>query len=331
MLRLAIRVRVRSIVALGALLAVSVGVSCSTPESTVPLPSAPPAPTAEPSPGELKTILTDLGRWDAATTHARRAAAEGMARREPEFALLRLETFSCGGQTHEVAIYSHAKTGLEFVLVPGRAFLMGSPAREVGRPPDTDNETQHTVTLTRPFLIARTECTQAAYQRVMGTNPSYFRGAKLPVEQVSWEDSKAFCDSVGLELPSEAQWEWACRAGTTTPWSIGDDKAELASAAWHAANSGNQTHPAAQRAANAFGLYDVHGNVSEWCSDWYVDHPTGSVTDPTRLQATGYRVERGGSFRNGPAHVRSANRAPTKPGFRWFSLGFRPARTVAPS
>jgi formylglycine-generating enzyme required for sulfatase activity len=287
--------------------------------------SAPPAPTTTvpasvPSP---KEILADLAKWDAAATQARRTAAEDVARRLPDFALLRLETFSCGGQTHEVAIYAHERTGLEFVLVPAGPFSMGSPVDEEGRQSD---ETQHPVTLTRPFLIARTDCTQAAYEKVVGTNPSYFKGATLPVETVSWEDAKSFCGKAGLELPTEAQWECACRAGTTTAYYFGDAPPSFGE--WHSEKSGDPTHPVAQKKPNAFGLYDVRRDVWEWCEDRYGDYPTGAVTDPTWASGGPNRVIRGGCWNITPENARSAARDSFTPGDRQLLIGFRPAKTV---
>ncbi len=288
-------------------------------------PSAPLQNSPGPIPAVSREILVELNKWDAATTSARRAAAEDVSRRLPDFALLRSETFSCGGQTHEVAIYSHAKTGLEFVLVPGGIFAMGSPESETDRSP---GETLHRVWLTQPFLIARTHCTQAAYAKVVGSNPSNFKGPTLPVEQVSWDDATSFCGKAGLELPTEAQWEYACRAGTTTAFGFGDDARSLGFYAWHPENSDRTTHPVGEKKPNAFGLYDMHGNVFQWCQDWCGDYPTGPVTDPIGATNAEMRVLRGGSYSHPARDARCAYHGRNDPDSRTAVFGFRPAKTV---
>ena len=275
---------------------------------------------------DAKRLLGDLGRWDGASFKERREAAERVAERTDGFSLKGLETFSAGGQTHEVAIFTHARTGMEFTLVPGGTFLMGSPETEEGGRGD---EKQHRVTMTGPFLIARTEVTQAVWKKVMGTGPSDIKGADYPVERVSWEDVSGFCKRVGLVLPSEAQWEYACRAGTTSRYATGDSEADLGRAAWYRRNAGVATHPVRGKAPNAFGLYDMHGNVWEWCSDWYAFYAAGHATDPTGpSQARTYRVFRGGSFILPAKGARSAFRFASTPGFRFRDLGFRPAKSV---
>jgi formylglycine-generating enzyme required for sulfatase activity len=271
--------------------------------------------------------LTDLRSWDAASTCERFAAANEVASREPEFKLERLGTFSCGGQAHEVAIYSHAKTGLEFVLVPGGTFLFGSPIDEPGRSAD---ETQRTATVA-PFLIARTPCTQAAYERIVGENPSNSRGPTLPVERVTWTEAVAFCAAVDLVLPSEVEWEYACRAGTTTTYSFGDDVSELADYAWYGSkpkDPGAGTHPVGQKKANAFGLYEMHGNVWQWCDDTCGSLPNGR---PLRVTAQEDlpRVLRGGDWTCAPRYLRSAHRARMMPESEHLGSGFRPAKRVA--
>jgi formylglycine-generating enzyme required for sulfatase activity len=318
-------------------------------------PSAPPAPpssaaapsSAAPAPqvASPKEILTDLKKWDAATTSERRAAAEDVARRLPAFALLRLETFSCGGQTHEVAIYADARIGMEFVLVPSGTFVMGMPEEDDDIQP---RAVQHSVTLTRPCLIARTACTQAAYEKIVGTNPSRSKGPTLPVETVSWDDATAFCGKAGLELPTEAQWEFACRAGTTTKWCCGDDEQQLLDYAWIFRNSGASLlpptekcekemaegpwkcamHPVAEKKPNAFGLFDVHGNVWQWCADWYGDYPHGSATDPSGGTPDRGRVNRGGGWGSPARSASSATRRFNHPHMVDAGLGFRPAKTV---
>jgi len=211
-------------------------------------------------------------------------------------------------------------------IVPG-TFVMGSPLSEAGR--DSD-EAQHSVSLPQGFWLSDHETTQAEYEAVMGSNPSNWRGLNLPVEQVSWNDAVTYCQKLtereraggritaqqAYRLPTEAEWEYAARAGTT-----GSRYGELDAIAWHGGNSGDQTHPVKQKAANAWGLYDMMGNVWEWCSDWYGDYPTGSVTVPS---SNSNRVDRGGSWYFGARFVRSADRGRFIPGFRFNDLGFRP-------
>ena len=182
--------------------------------------------------------------------------------------------------------------GMVLVPIPAGEFLMGSPETEPGR---RDNEVQHQVTLTKPFLLGVHEVTQGQWQAVMGTTPWKGKefvkeGDDYPATYVSWHDAVEFCrklsEKEGLEyrLPTEAEWEYACRAGTTTAYSFGDDASELGEYAWYRENARNvgqkYAHTVGQKKPNPWGLYDMHGNVWEWCSDWYGDYPSGSVTDP---------------------------------------------------
>ena len=215
-------------------------------------------------------------------------------------------------------------------IVPG-TFVMGSPVSE----PDRDSdEAQHTVTLTQGYWMSDHETTQAEYQLVMGSNPSNLKGESLPVEAVSWNDAVAYCQKLtererawgritsqqAYRLPTEAEWEYAARAGTT-----GARYGELDAIAWWSGNSGNQLHPVKQKAANAWGLYDMMGNVWEWCGDWYGEYPNGSVTDPMAPNSGSGRVRRGGSWGNDAGCQRSAFRDWIVPGNRNTSQGFRPA------
>ena len=166
-----------------------------------------------------------------------------------------------------------------------------------------------------PFLISKFEVTQAQWQRVMGENPSDFKGDDLPVEQVSWEDCRRFCEKTRLALSSEEQWECGCRAGTATIYHSGDTEADLARAGWYNGNSDQQTHPVGQKRPNDFGLYDMHGNLFEWCEDLY---ESGSED----------RVVRGGSWGVSAWLCRSDYRH-GYPSIRGFSfVGFRPAAPV---
>ena len=184
--------------------------------------------------------------------------------------------------------------GMKFNLIPPGEFAMGSPASEPGR---YDDETQHQVKITKPFYLSVHEVTQAQYERVMGKNPSKYEGANKPVEDVSWNDAVAFFrklnDEVEYRLPTEAQWEYACRAGTTTAYSFGDDVSQLGEYAWYSGNS-SSTHPVGELKPNAWGLFDMHGNVFEWCQDWYGDYDSLKVvSDPTGPASGDLRVWRG--------------------------------------
>ena len=221
--------------------------------------------------------------------------------------------------------------GIPVRWIPPGSFMMGSPDSEEER--DSD-ETQHEVVLSQGFFMAETECTQGQWELVMGSNPSNFKGTDRPVEQVSWYEVVEYCRKLtakqctegilpeGWEwrLPTEAEWEYAARAGTTGP-----RYGELDAIGWWDGNSGRQTHPVSQKAANAWGLHDMMGNVWEWCSDWSGDYSTGSVTDPTGPSSGSRRVFRGGSCFDVAWYARSAVRLRYDPGDRNLDLGFRPA------
>ncbi|MBL9043684.1 MAG: formylglycine-generating enzyme family protein [Myxococcales bacterium] len=246
---------------------------------------------------------------------------------------------------------------LEMVELPGGEFWMGSPDSEPGR---YDDETQHRVKVSA-FAMAKYPATQKLYQEVMGENPSYFKGESLPVEQVSWFDAVRFCNKLservglkpcyrieetgaepdvewdrtadGYRLPTEAEWEYACRAGTKTAFSFGDDLAQIGEYAWFDGNSEMQTHEIGTKKSNGRGLHDLHGNVREWCWDRYGDYPVTSDNDKSVSLVcpigppSGYmRVLRGGSFRVGPGYLRSASRHGSGPGYQGGSLGFRCVR-----
>ena len=209
------------------------------------------------------------------------------------------------------------KTGIVMLLCPPGEFLMGSPANEAGR---FDNEEQQRVSITTAFYMSETEVTQEQWQSTMGANPSYFKGASNPVEQVSWNDCQGFCQRTRLRLPSEAEWEYACRAGTTGAYA-----GDLDSMGWYADNSGRVTHPVRQKRANPWGLYDVHGNVWEWCADEYAARASGMQAPATA--GSGSRVLRGGGWYHIASRCRSANRSRNDPGFTYDFFGFRVART----
>jgi formylglycine-generating enzyme required for sulfatase activity len=216
---------------------------------------------------------------------------------------------------------------LALTLITAGKFMMGSPDSEKGH---LDGEgPQHKVTLSKPFYMGVTEVTQAQYQAIMGTNPSKFKGATNPVEQVDWDDATEFCKKLsektrqGVRLPTEAEWEYACRAGTATVFSFGDADSALGDYAWYGANSGETTHPVGQKKPNAWGLYDMHGNVWEWCADWTGSYPNGAVTDPQGAAFGNRRVLRGGCWYFDPRYCRAAFRHRYDPFIRLFNLGFR--------
>jgi len=255
--------------------------------------------------------------------------------------------------------------GMTFVYIPPGDFMMGSPEKEPGR---DDDEKQHKVKLTEGFYMQTTEVTQKQWKAVTGDNPSSFKdcGDDCPVENVSWDDVQEFMKKLNLDsarlpagernpavgernpavgernpavgersrtyrLPTEAEWEYACRAGTDTPFAFG--KCLSADQANYNGNyplSGcpkgkyrEKTVPAASFASNAYGLYDMHGNVWEWCQDWYGDYPSGAVTDPMGPDSGSVRVERGGGWNLSAQRCRSADRDGDSPAFRRRGLGFR--------
>jgi formylglycine-generating enzyme required for sulfatase activity len=235
--------------------------------------------------------------------------------------------------------YTHDSSGIRFVRLPGGSFEMGSPASETGR--GTNEGPVHTVSLS-PFLIAKYEVKQSEYEGVMGghatlsATPSENLGSapasdQRPVEQVSWDDLKnadGFLHRTGLLLPSEAQWEYACRAGTPGPYG---GNGVLDDMGWYDSNSGTTTHEVGGKQANHFGLHDMHGNVFEWCedvckSDFYADDVPGF--DPVLNSGSGLRVDRGGSFCRLARFARSAGRLGNVPSARSSHLGFRPARPL---
>jgi len=217
---------------------------------------------------------------------------------------------------------------LEMVLIPAGKFVMGSPESEVGR---SDDETQHKVTLTKHYYMGKYEVTQEQWEAVMGDNPSETKGAKLPVMDVSWNDCKKFIKKLNgitkgnYRLPTEAEWEYACRAGTTTAYSFGA-KITPKDANYDDSKLGKPVEVGSYK-PNAFGLYDMHGNVWEWCEDRYAKYPDGAVIDPKGPAKGEDRVLRGGSFLSLESTARSSFRYDLSPSNRLIFYGFRLART----
>jgi formylglycine-generating enzyme required for sulfatase activity len=232
-----------------------------------------------------------------------------------------------------------------FRYCPPGEFLMGSPASEEGR--WGDEGPQHEVELTRGFWLGETPVTQSLWQAVMArnaslwqtltghtSNPSKFQGGDRPVEQVSWDDCQQFLSRAngmlaGLEirLPTEAEWEYACRAGTTgATWLGANSASALHRIAWYSENSGKQTQPVKQKEPNPWGLYDMLGNVWEWCSDYSAGYGSQRAVDPAGPATGTERVGRGGSWSDDAWYARAAGRSADDPGYRYDNLGFRLAR-----
>ena len=252
--------------------------------------------------------------------------------------------------------------GMKLVLIPKGTFTMGSPIDEEGR---LEDEVQHQVTISQDYYLGVTEVTQGQYEKVMGNNPSNFQfhqsykvpgdSSNHPVEMVSSDDAVEFCKRLSelpeekkagrvYRLPTEAEWEYACRAGSTSKYSFGDDEGQLGDYAWFSGNSNQKSNPVGQKKPNAWGLYDMHGNVFEWCADWYDDYPKQAVTDPVgpaegvvpvnrvvheysqdvlfQVVTHETRVNRGGSE---AASSRSAGRNCNAPRVRSPNRGFRVA------
>ena len=221
---------------------------------------------------------------------------------------------------------------LEMLWVKPGSFIMGLHSIEIF--PGGTEEAQHQVTLPNGYWLGKTEVTQGQWESVMGSNPSKFKasGSNAPVEMVSWEDIDLFCKKLterersagrlpaGYEyrLPTETEWEYACRAGTTGPYA-----GELDGMAWYRENSHQKTHSVGQKLANAWGFYDMHGNVSEWCSDLYSDDPSSNIQAPSGPSSGSVRVVRGGDWSGNAWDCRSTVRDGDIPGDRRDMIGFR--------
>jgi formylglycine-generating enzyme required for sulfatase activity len=257
-----------------------------------------------------------------------------------------------------VEVESENSLGMRFVLIPPGEFDMGSTEAEVAKLLEEAKATnqwswyierlpseapKHRVRITKPFYLSASETTQAQYERVMGSNPSKFKeDTTCPVEMVNWDEASAFCRKLGelpeersargaYRLPTEAEWEYGCRAGTTATWYSGDDETGLKEVAWYSGNAGGKTHPVCEKRRNAWGLYDMHGNVWEWCQDWWVADYYGAspLDDPTGPAGGSHRVRRGGGWGFDASYGRASGRGGSDPGGRRDDLGFRLARTVS--
>jgi len=306
--------------------------------------------------------------WEQVKSHAERAIASGHsdlsaakklleeARRHlgpfvytgwpfdaQEAARRRQETAHALGCRPELTLDLGGGVSMELVLIPAGEFMMGSglspqevASRYGGDAYYYDEEhPQHRVRITRSFYMGKYEVTQEQYEALMGTNPADFKGAKNPVEQVSWNDAVEFCrrlsarTGVEVRLPTEAEWEYACRAGSSAAHHFGDSVSRLGDYAWYYGNSGHKTHPVGGKRPNGWGLYDMHGNVEEWCTDWYgKDYYAQSPTlDPKGPSSGTSRVCRGGCWDFDPTSCRSAHRNRNRPTYAHADIGFRVAVT----
>jgi formylglycine-generating enzyme required for sulfatase activity len=285
-----------------------------------------------------------------------------VSRQTPRYGKLRDENYDRGdfvfllagsGKDHPYVVTEPEITnpiGMTFKLIPAGTFMMGSKLgpEEVVQKYGGEakwfkrEHPQHSVKITKPFYIQTTEVTQDQWQKVMGNNPSYFKecGDDCPVESVSWDDAQKFIAKLNkmegtdqYRLPSEAEWEYACRAGTTTSFYSGDSIEDLKRAGWYAGNSENRSHSVGAKKENKFGLYDMHGNVWEWVEDdehvTYEGAPADGSAWINKNRSAG-RVFRGGTWGDGAWSCRSAFRPATSPGDRVSGLGFRLARFGAP-
>jgi len=257
-----------------------------------------------------------------------------MIKRFAFMAVVVLLTMSCFipnsmAQNKGAGTFTSPTIGAKFVLIPAGSFMMGEPDIEV--------DPQHRVTISQPFFLQTTEVTQGQWKRVMGNNPSDFSrcGDECPVEEVSWKDVQEFIGKLNklegtdkYRLPTEAQWEYAARSGgKKEEWAGTSNESSLGNYAWYDANSGDKTHPVARKQPNGLGLFDMSGNVSEWCQDWFDIYPAGSVTDPSGPSSGSSRVYRGGTWGHLAWTARAAYRSSDDPGATFNSLGFRLLRT----
>lgn len=279
-------------------------------------------------------------------------AAEAYWRQEfSGFTYQHVERFSAGGVSHWMSIWLHRKTGLEFVLLPGGRFQMGSSLSEANR---REDEFQHWVTL-EPFLVARTECTRKAWilgASVAGRIGDFSPGSdQLPISGIGPVDVEIWCQEASLSFPTESQWEYLCRSGTTTAWAMGANKNDLIRFGnlgslecpddWFKVNGitepwydgyGNETAKVGSFQCNSFGLFDVHGNLNEWCRDYYFDYAEVQAEGGAGMRHgnSGERLARGGNYGGGANAARSAKRlttgvgsTPAEGGNHGF--GFRPS------
>ena len=282
-------------------------------------------------------LLEDRLKWNACHESVQDMAISFVGKEKLGSLYKHVETkkYSCGGQSHRIASFKHIETGILLNLIPGGTYVMGDDKGEAWERP------AHKATI-KPMLIGRFPVTQEEWQKIGGKNPSRFKGAGKPVEEVSWDDVQGWLKKAGdgLRLPSESEWEYACRSGTQTQyfWAVphrrtdGSGDKINGDYCWYDENSGDATHPVTAHAnkTNAFGLVDMSGHVWEWCQDdWVDDYKNGPGNSQPRSGDGSYRVIRGGSWNYDASYCRSAFRSNLTPTVRFFIIGFRVARTCS--
>jgi formylglycine-generating enzyme required for sulfatase activity len=243
--------------------------------------------------------------------------------------------FTQADNSDDTEIFTSPSTGMQFVLIPAGEFEMGSPSEEKERS-DSESPT-HKEAIQNSFYMGRSAVTQKQWKTIMKNNPSHFKGEDRPVEMVSWEDAQRFITKLNeiegtdkYRLPSEAEWEYACRAGTQTRCFFGNDESKLNEYAWYVENSGGKTHAAGLKKPNPWGLYDMHGNVWEWVQDRWHENYSGAPSDGSAWEEGNCpdRVSRGGSWYCTTEFCRSAGRFRREPESRFGNLGFRILREL---
>ena len=288
---------------------------------------------------ELRSADTKLAEWYQPGHPERLAVTEQLRSLQD---LLDRSFWDVGATPPALTLDLGGGVTMDLVPIPAGEFMMGSPSSEAKR---NDDETRHRVRISKPFYMGKYEVTQAQWEAVMGTSGSQQRdkankarslhgeGAQIPMYYVSWEECREFCRKLSqkvsrdIRLPTEAEWEYACRAGTSTAYSFGDEQGSLGRYAWYTSNNDGESHPVGGRQPNGWGLYDMHGNVWEWCADWYDSeyYQKSPQADPTGPGSGAYRVLRGGSWVNHDYNCRSAYRNGAMPDYRSNDFGFRVA------
>lgn len=283
---------------------------------------------AEPVIARLKTAIAGPEKFSAEDVLAE---LEALIPSDPRVAALRERVAALPGPKKKLTVELGGGVKMEFVLICPGSFMMGSNSGA------SDEKPVHEVAINKAFYLGKYEVTQEQWQTVMGGNPSGFKGAKNPVDGVSWEDCLDFLAKLQVKLsgmkaslPGEAQWEYACRAGSKGEYCCGDSEAGLGEYAWYDKNSGNTTHPVGEKKPNAWGFYDMHGNVWEWCADWYDGgyYSNSPAQDPTGPSSGAVRVFRGGSWLSFAGICRSAIRIGITPSYRFTNYGFRVALDI---